>query len=545
MRETSRTTAEPPLTARVRQEWGKFRTRGRMTAMAAAILVTVLFGLLSAIALGAGSHCSHGPVEVPCPTDPVGPHGQAVSDTFYFAHQPLGENGSITVRMTSMTGIITYPPPDHDEIVPGLVPWAKAGIIIKDGTTQGSSYAALMLTGSHGVRMQHDYTHDTAGRAGGVSAETPRWLRLTRSGDTITGHESADGTRWTKVGTAHLTALPETVRVGLFAASPGDLTLTPVALGGSLPASRFTQASATFDHVSVEGGTPSAEWSRGSVGEMGHTDWERYHRAAGLVESNGTFTVTGTGDIGPAGTAGGRPVESTLVGLVISLIIVLVVAVRFTTAEDRPGGTGTEPPMTAGYRSGETGAEPLMTAEDRPGGSDAEPLTRRTLAAKALVIGAVTFLAGLVSAAVMVPVGPALLRANGLGVSPAPALTGLRVVVGVAAMLAVAAVLALALGALLRRTWTAILLTITVVVLPYLLAALPLLPDETARWLLRVTPAAGFAVKQTLPEYPQVVAHYAPSAGYYPLAWWAGLAVLCGYTAVVFALARSRLRHLT
>ncbi|WP_329088289.1 hypothetical protein [Streptosporangium sp. NBC_01469] len=486
-----------------------------MIAMASAILVTVLLGLLYAITLGSGSHCSNGPVEVPCPTDPVGPHGQAVSDTFYFAHQPMGENGSITVRMTSMTGIITYPPPDHDEIVPGLVPWAKAGIIIKDGVTQGSSYAALMLTGSHGVRMQHDYTHDTAGRAGGVSAETPRWLRLTRSGDTITGHESADGTRWTKVGTAHLAALPETVRVGLFVASPGDLTLTPVALGGSLPASRFTQATATFDRVSVEGGAPSGEWSRGSVGEMGHTDWEKYHRAAGLVESDGAFTVTGTGDIGPAGTAGGRPVESTLVGLVISLIIVLVVAVRFMTAEYRPGGAG------------------------------AAPLTGGTLAAKALVIGAVTFLAGLVSAAVVVPFGPALLRANGLGVISAPALTGLRVVVGVAAMLAIAAVFALALGALLRRTWTAILLTISVVILPYLLAALPLLPDETARWLLRATPAAGFAVQQTVHEYPQVVAHYAPSAGYYPLAWWAGLAVLCGYAAVVFVLARSRLRRPT
>lgn len=132
-----------------------------------------------------------------------------------------------------MTGTITYPPPNHDQIVPGVVPWAKAGIIIKDGISQGSSYAALMLSGSHGVRMQYDYRHDTAGSDGGVSTKSPRWLRLTRSGDTITGYESADGERWAKVGTAQLPRLPKTVQVGLFATSPGDLTLRPVGLGGA------------------------------------------------------------------------------------------------------------------------------------------------------------------------------------------------------------------------------------------------------------------------------------------------------------------------
>jgi hypothetical protein len=62
---------------------------------------------------------------------------------------------------------------------------------------------------------------------------------------------------------------------------------------------------------------------------------------------------------------------------------------------------------------------------------------------------------------------------------------------------------------------------------------LPLLPDPVSQWLLRLTPAAAFAVQQTTVEYPQVIAHYAPSAGYYPLPWWAGVMVLCAYTTVV------------
>ncbi|WP_020573798.1 hypothetical protein [Actinopolymorpha alba] len=503
--------AAPPLTALVRQEWTRFRSRGRLIAMVAATLVVILIGLLLTV-VGNRSSCSEGPVEVPCPTDPVGPRGQAVSDMFYFAHQPLGVNGSITVRMTSMTGIITYPPPDHDEIVSGLVPWAKAGIIIKDGTAQGSSYAALMVTGSHGVRMQYDYVHDIAGSPGKVSAASPRWLRLTRSGDTITGYESADGTRWTKVGAARLPGLPETVRVGLFTASPGDLTLRRVGLGAGLPESRFTQATASFDHVSLKGAA-GGEWRHGPVGEMGHTDWERLHRPPGLVESNGRLTVTGSGDIAPVPEGGGHTIEQTLVGLAIGLIIVLVVAARFMTAE---------------YRSGVSGSPPF---------------TGRRLAAKALLVGAAAFVVGSVAAAVVVPTGAVLLRAKGLSVVPVSTLTGLRVVVGIGAVFAVAAVIALALGMLLRRGWAAVLVAISTVVLPYLLAVLPLLPDDVARWLLRLTPAAGFAVQQTVREYPQVVAHYAPLAGYFPLPWWVGFAILCGYAAVALALIAFRLRR--
>ncbi|WP_198679356.1 DUF1349 domain-containing protein [Thermomonospora amylolytica] len=539
--------------------------------MTAALLVIVLSGVLFA-ALQSPGVCAEGEVEVPCPTDPVGPDGQRVSDKFFFVHRPLGENGAITVRLTSMTGIITYPPPDHDEIVRGLVPWAKAGVIIKDGTAQGSSYAALMLTGRHGVRMQYDYVHDVAGRPGGVSPQSPRWLRLTRSGDTVTGHESADGVHWTKVGTARLRGLPATVRVGLFVASPGDLTIKRGAFGGSTTQSRFTQATAVFDTIRLDG-APNAGWSTSAIGEMGRTDWERHHRAPGLVESNSAFTVTGSGDIAPA--TGGSTVSGVLIGLPIGLIIVLATAVRFarpgnrpdratpTTSSSRPrtariptARTPAAHPPTAGTAAAQTPTTQTPAeqtpAEQTP--AEQTPATRtpttrtpatRILAARALVIGAAAVLVGLVAAGIVVPLGPALLRANGTDVPDVSVLTGLRVVISTAALLAVAAVFALALGTLLRRAWAAMLAAVSLVVLPYLLGALPLLPDEAAERVLSLTPAAAFAVQQTLREYPQVVAHYTPSGGYFPLPWWAGLAVLCAYTAAALALAARRPRRTT
>ncbi|ROT33520.1 hypothetical protein [Micromonospora sp. HM5-17] len=265
-----------------------------------------------------------------------------------------------------------------------------------------------------------------------------------------------------------------------------------------------------FDNVSLAGDAPDGEWSHGGVGELGRTDWERYHRAPGFVESGGTYTITGSGDIGPLGTEGGYAPKDALVGLAVGLGIVLPVAVRF--AADRR----------------------------RADQADATPADLRLLTVRAGVTGAVAFLAGLVAAGVAVPAG---LRAAGGSVPAVPVPTQLRLVVGVAVLFAGSAVLAVALGTLARRTWVAVLGALTTVVLPYVVAALPLLPDGVADWLLTATPAAGFAVQQTIQEYPQMVAHYAPSAGYFPLPWWAGLLVLGGYAVVGIGLAVRRLRR--
>jgi ABC-type transport system involved in multi-copper enzyme maturation permease subunit len=227
--------------------------------------------------------------------------------------------------------------------------------------------------------------------------------------------------------------------------------------------------------------------------------------------------VTGSGDIAPLGADGGLTIEQTLTGVVAGLIAAIVVAVMFITAEYRRGLIRTT----------------LL----------ASPRRARVLAAKAIVTGTVTFTAGLAAAGVAVLVGTQLLRANGNYVLPVTPLTELRVVVGTAALLAVAAVLALALGAVLRRSVAAVTAAIVVLVLPYVLATASVLPLAAAQWLLRLTPAAAFAIQQSIPQYPQVPSLYTPQTGYYPLAPWAGLAVLCGYAAVALGLAVLLLRR--
>jgi ABC-type transport system involved in multi-copper enzyme maturation permease subunit len=111
-------------------------------------------------------------------------------------------------------------------------------------------------------------------------------------------------------------------------------------------------------------------------------------------------------------------------------------------------------------------------------------------------------------------------------------------------LLAVSAVLALAVGALLRRSAGAVTVVIVGIVLPYLLAILSgVLPAAAEQWLVRVTPAAAFAIQQSIPAYPQVDAAYTPCNGYFPLEPWAGFAVLCAWAAAALALAVFVLRR--
>jgi ABC-type transport system involved in multi-copper enzyme maturation permease subunit len=173
----------------------------------------------------------------------------------------------------------------------------------------------------------------------------------------------------------------------------------------------------------------------------------------------------------------------------------------------------------------------------------ATPRRGAVLAAKAVVIGAVTFVVGLVAAAVSIGVGVPKEEGSGLVLLTVPWLTEVRVIVGTAAMLAVAAVFAVALGAILRRSAAAITIAVVVVVMPFLLAALNVVPAGVGDWLLRVTPAAALAIEQSIPRYAQVTTAISPVRGYYPLSPFAGLAVLCLWAAAALALALIMLRR--
>jgi regulation of enolase protein 1 (concanavalin A-like superfamily) len=517
-------------------EWTKFRSvRGWVIAMVAAAALTALAVVALAGTANGGKNPAANPDTV------TGPGGEAVTDNFYFVHRSLDGNGSITARVASLTG----------SVLPGQVPpgvtlphgpqqWSKAGVIIKASTTPGSAYAAVMATPGHGVRMQWNYTNDTAGLPGAVSAASPRWLRLTRSGDTVTGYDSADGSHWAKIGTATLAGLPSTVQAGMFAASPQYVWASQ-----GLASNNFTpldtRATAVFDHASLVGGQPGTPWRAGVVGgssvvagpangnNKGCPPHEPRDRvcvgkhvlaAGGLTRSGGAFTVRAYGgDIAPYVT-NVDPLGTVFKGTAIGLIAVIALGALFITAEYRRGLIRT-----------------TLAASPRRG---------RVLAAKAIVIGSVTFVAGLAGAAIALPVAEHRLHSLGWASSVYPvwSLTsgrGLQIVVGSAGLLAVAAILALSAGTVLRRSAGAITAVVVLVIVPLILGAI--LPQTYADWLLRITPAAAFGLQQGIPQYSQVMHVCQPYNGCYPLAPWTGLAVAAAWAAAGLGLAIYQLRR--
>jgi hypothetical protein len=504
----------------LRAEWTKLRTvRGWVGALVLAAALTAVIPI--ALAGTAKSNdpvtCVHGICQAEGGVVATGPAGDAVTDSFYFVHQALAGNGTITARVSGLHGSGLpaggwprgIPPP------PSTEPWAKAGLMIKASTKPGAAYAAVMLTGGHGVRMQYDFTHDVAS-----SAVAASWLRLTRSGDSITGYESTDGRHWTAIGTAVLTGLPATAQVGMFVASP---PFQEAFGSGDNSVAYTTRATATYTHLALTG--PGGRWLAAAVGAQSpgagggngtvHCNAVKCGASGpppGSVKaSGGTFRVSGSGDIAPFEPIV-DPLHVTFFGTLFGLIALIALGALFVTAE---------------YRRGMIRA--TVTASPRRG---------RILIAKSIVIGVLAFVSALIGAAIALPIAEHKLLANGWGppVWPALSLTsgiGLRVVLGTAAIAGVAAILGLAAGSIFRRSSGAIMATTGVVVVPVILGVV--LPLTTATWLLRITPAAAFSLQASVQRYPQVSNICAPYHSCFPLSPWSGFAVLCAWAAVALA----------
>jgi regulation of enolase protein 1 (concanavalin A-like superfamily) len=408
-------------------------------------------------------------------------------DQFHFMHQPLDGDGTITARVVSQE--------DTGE-------WAKAGIMIKQSVEQGAPYAAMLVTPGHGVRFQADFTTDVAGGDSG----TPVWLRLTRSGTTITGYTSPDGAAWRQVGSADLAGLPQTAEAGMFASSPSNGTRVIRRGGGTSASPDYEPSTATFDSVRLApaSGVAVGAWTHEDIG--GSAQFADGSVLAGdASESGGTFTVTGLGDIReipPTEIGDNDIVRDGLGGVYLGMIAAAVLGVLYVTTEYKTGLIRT-----------------TLTASPRRG---------RVLLAKAIVLAVLTFVCGLVASVASLLGARPIQRDNGFvpPFYPDPSLTSgpvLRAVFGTAAFLALIALLGLGLGAIVRRTAGAVVLVIALAVVPGIAGSF--LPLEGEKWAQRVTPLAGLAMQQTRERFDNWVSP------------WLGFAVACAYAALALAAA--------
>ncbi len=122
------------------------------------------------------------------------------ADGFHYVHQALSGDGEITARVVSVQNTHT---------------WAKAGVMIRESLTAGSRHAMIVVTPSEGVSFQRRAS------TGGTSTSTttpgivaPRWVRIVRSGGTLTAYHSADGSSWTQLGSQSI-GMAANIHIGL------------------------------------------------------------------------------------------------------------------------------------------------------------------------------------------------------------------------------------------------------------------------------------------------------------------------------------------
>jgi hypothetical protein len=181
------------------------------------------------------------------------------ADGFHFRYAALEGNGFIQARLLSQTWT-------HE--------WAKAGLMIRDDLSADSTHVLLAGTTGNGLALQNRPV------AGGVTLHQALgtysygvWLRLVRTGATITAFRSADGVTWTQVGTALSPSMSGPVYVGLVVTSHNNGTLS-TATFDNLEGSGFGAAAPTVSAgADVEVNAGQGVQITGTAGGAVSTEW--------------------------------------------------------------------------------------------------------------------------------------------------------------------------------------------------------------------------------------------------------------------------------
>ena len=241
----------------LRAEWTKLRTvRGWLIGLVVAAVLGTLLSIVSANGSHSGTCTGPNPAQIVCsaghPAVPVGPGGQSVADTYELFDRSLEGNGAITARVTSLAGFIAEQNLNRGLAERTRTPGSR-------GLGEGRRHRDLEHASRRSVRGRDG---DRWPRRPISSTTTPTTSPARRapsrrtihagSGSCATATRSAPTTRsngstWHEIGSTALTGLPKTVDIGLFVTSP--VTYAVSSQGNT------TQATARFDHVTVQGRT--------------------------------------------------------------------------------------------------------------------------------------------------------------------------------------------------------------------------------------------------------------------------------------------------
>jgi hypothetical protein len=200
------------------------------------------------------------------------------SDQFNYAYRTLKGDGTVVARVTSQQNTDA---------------WAKAGVMMRASTAANSTYAFAFLTPGNGAAFQYRTSAGAAsGWTGQIAAAAPEWVKLVRSGSTVTGYASTDGINWTQLGSITI-SVGATVDVGLAVTAHNNSALSTATFDNV----RVTLATAIVLHISEDAWMGNAQYTIAVDGvQVGGV------RTAMALHSQGqsqTIVLSGPYSIGP------------------------------------------------------------------------------------------------------------------------------------------------------------------------------------------------------------------------------------------------------
>jgi len=164
------------------------------------------------------------------------------ADQFRFACKRLTGNGAMIAKVES---------------VENTDPWAKGGLMIREALDPGARFAAVYATPGNGVRYQARLlsagaaTSDTSvATPEQMALKMPVWIKIERTGTTVSCFYSTDGVKWTSMSWNPQTlAMAGTVYIGLVVTSHNAAAMT----------------TAQFSNISTTGGV-TGSWDVQAIG---------------------------------------------------------------------------------------------------------------------------------------------------------------------------------------------------------------------------------------------------------------------------------------
>jgi hypothetical protein len=134
------------------------------------------------------------------------------TDKLRFTYQTLSGDGEIIARISNLQNTGNS---------------SRVGVMIRDTLATNSKQIFMGLTGSGAYRWaRRTATGGSTSVTNSSSGTVPNtWVRLVRSGTTITAYRSTNGTSWTTVGSTTSTTFNSTCYIGLAVGSGSDTTL--------------------------------------------------------------------------------------------------------------------------------------------------------------------------------------------------------------------------------------------------------------------------------------------------------------------------------